>query len=66
MAMIANRRVDLTPLVTHRFGLDDIHEALDLFSAQRHGVLKVALHPNITARDHQLEAAAPVRMDEQC
>jgi threonine dehydrogenase-like Zn-dependent dehydrogenase len=66
MAMIANRRVDLSPLVTHRFGLDDIHEALDLFSHQHEGVLKVALHPNISARDHQLEAAAPTRVDEQC
>jgi threonine dehydrogenase-like Zn-dependent dehydrogenase len=66
MAMIANRRVDLTPLVTHRFGLDDIHEALDLFSHQREGVLKVALHPAITRRDHQLQAASAARMDEQC
>ena len=31
MAMVANRRVDLTPLVTHHFGLDDIQEALELF-----------------------------------
>ena len=41
MAMIAHRRVDLTPLVTHRFALDDIDEAFDLFSHQRDGVLKV-------------------------
>jgi alcohol dehydrogenase len=46
MAMIANRRVDLTPLVTHQFALDDINEALDLFSHQRDGVLKVALYPD--------------------
>jgi alcohol dehydrogenase len=45
MAMIANRRVDLRPLVTHRFALDDISEAFDLFSHQRDGVLKVALYP---------------------
>ena len=45
MAMIANRRVDLTPLVTHQFALDDIQEAFDLFSHQRDGVLKVALYP---------------------
>ena len=45
MAMIAHRRVDLTPLVTHRFALDDIQEAFDLFSHQRDGVLKVALRP---------------------
>jgi threonine dehydrogenase-like Zn-dependent dehydrogenase len=46
MSMIAHGRVDLTPLVTHRFALDDIHEALDLFSHQRDGVLKVVLFPS--------------------
>jgi threonine dehydrogenase-like Zn-dependent dehydrogenase len=45
MAMIANRRVDLSPLITHRFGLDDIYDAFELFSHQRDGVLKVALFP---------------------
>jgi len=45
MAMVAARRVDLSPLITHTFGLDDIHEALDLFSSQRDGVMKVALKP---------------------
>lgn len=45
MAMISARRVDLTPLVTHHFALDDIDQAFDLFSNQRDGVLKVALHP---------------------
>src|SRR5215217_3455032 len=39
MAMIENRRVDLSPLVTHRFSLDDIHDAFDLFSSQGDGVL---------------------------
>jgi hypothetical protein len=48
MAMIANRRVDLTQLITHRFSLENVHEAFDLFSHQRDGVLKVALFP--TAR----------------
>ena len=37
MAMIAHRRVDLSPLVTHHFALDDIDEAFDLFSHQRDG-----------------------------
>jgi len=46
MAMIECHRVDLSPLVTHHFALDDIQEAYDLFSHQRDGVLKVALHPN--------------------
>jgi len=45
MAMIEHRRVDLSPLVTHRFGLEHIQDAFDLFSAQREGVLKVALRP---------------------
>jgi threonine dehydrogenase-like Zn-dependent dehydrogenase len=46
MAMIENRRVDLSPLVTHRFASDNIAEAFELFSTQRDGVLKVALYPN--------------------
>ncbi len=46
MAMIESRRVDLTPLVTHQYSLDDIEEAFDLFSHQRDGVLKVALYPH--------------------
>jgi threonine dehydrogenase-like Zn-dependent dehydrogenase len=45
MSMIAHGRVDLTPLVTHRFALDDIDAAFDLFSHQRDGVLKVVLYP---------------------
>jgi alcohol dehydrogenase len=49
MAMIENRRVDLSPLVTHKFALDNIDEAFDLFSHQRNGVLKVALYPDAKA-----------------
>jgi alcohol dehydrogenase len=37
--------VDLKPLVTHRFSLDDIEKAYDLFANQRDGVLKVAIQP---------------------
>lgn len=47
MSMVANERVDLTPLITHTFALDDIAEAFDLFSHQQDGVLKVALHPDV-------------------
>jgi threonine dehydrogenase-like Zn-dependent dehydrogenase len=46
MAMIAAHRVDLTPLVTHRFALDNIAEAYEVFSHQRGGVMKVALRPS--------------------
>ena len=45
MAVIASGRVDLRPLVTHRFPLDRIEEAYDLFANQRGGVLKVAITP---------------------
>jgi threonine dehydrogenase-like Zn-dependent dehydrogenase len=43
--VIRSGRVDLTPLVTHRFKLDDIVKAYDLFANQRDGVLKVAITP---------------------
>jgi len=46
MAMIEHHRVDLSPLVTHKFTLEHIEEAFDLFSHQRDGVLKVALYPS--------------------
>lgn len=49
MEMIAQRRVDLSPLVTHRFELDRIADAFELFSHQRDGVLKVALYPDAAA-----------------
>jgi len=42
MELVAHRRVDLTPLLTHTFPLERITEAYDLFAAQRDGVLKVA------------------------
>ncbi len=45
MSVIEGGRVDLGAMVTHRFKLDDIAEAYDLFSHQRDGVLKVALTP---------------------
>jgi alcohol dehydrogenase len=41
--VIASQRIDLGPLVTHRFALDDIEAAYDLFANQRDGVLKVAI-----------------------
>lgn len=45
MNVVSSRRVNLKSLVTHRFKLDDIVEAYDLFSNQRDGVLKVAITP---------------------
>ena len=45
MGVIASGRIDLRPMVTHRFKLDQIEEAYDLFGHQRDGVLKVAITP---------------------
>jgi threonine dehydrogenase-like Zn-dependent dehydrogenase len=45
MNVVASERVDLRPLVTHRFPLDRIEDAYDLFANQRDGVLKVAITP---------------------
>lgn len=65
MEMVATRRVDLSPLLTHRFGLDDIQEAFDLFSHQRDGVLKVALRPG-ASRDEALVSVASREVDAEC
>ncbi|MEO2219830.1 NAD(P)-dependent alcohol dehydrogenase [Chromobacterium vaccinii] len=45
MNVLESDRLDLSPLVTHRYKLDQIVEAYDLFSHQRDGVLKVAIQP---------------------
>lgn len=45
VATVAAGRVDLAAMVTHRFSLDRIEEAYDLFANQRDGVLKVAITP---------------------
>jgi alcohol dehydrogenase len=43
MDVVASGRVDLRPMVTYRFKLDQIDAAYELFSHQRDGVLKVAI-----------------------
>ena len=43
LEVISSGRVDLGGLVTHRFKLDQIEEAYELFANQRDGVLKVAI-----------------------
>ena len=45
MSVIEAGRVDLGAMVTHRFKLDEIEAAYDLFGHQRDGVLKVAITP---------------------
>jgi threonine dehydrogenase-like Zn-dependent dehydrogenase len=45
LEMVRGGHFDPAPLVTHRFRLDQIAEAYDLFSNRRDGVLKVAITP---------------------
>jgi alcohol dehydrogenase len=45
MEMVRHGRLDLSPLITHSFSLDQIEDAYELFGNQSDGVVKVALTP---------------------
>ena len=45
MLMVQANRFDPLPLLTHRFTLDQIVEAYDVFGSRRDGCLKVAIKP---------------------
>jgi len=45
MGLLESGRVDLTPLVTHTFALDDALDAYDLFENRKDQCLKVLLEP---------------------
>jgi threonine dehydrogenase-like Zn-dependent dehydrogenase len=45
MNVVASGRIDLGLLVTHKYQLEDIVSAYDLFANQRDGVLKIAIKP---------------------
>jgi threonine dehydrogenase-like Zn-dependent dehydrogenase len=45
ISVVASGKVDLKPMVTHRFKLSQIVEAYELFSSGKDGVLKVAITP---------------------
>ena len=45
MSIVQTGRVDLRPFVTHRFPLDKIEDAYELFANQRDRVIKVAIVP---------------------
>ncbi len=45
MEIVRNRRVDLTPLITHSYPLEKIVEAYEMFSERRDGVMKIAIKP---------------------
>ena len=42
---VLHGRIDLTPLITHKFALDNIKEAYALFGDRNDGVIKVAICP---------------------
>jgi len=63
MTMVATGRIDLTPLVTHRFALEDLKDAYEIFSRQKDGVMKVAVYPHglRATVSRQTETSEPMR-----
>ena len=45
MELVRHGRLDLTPLLTHSFTLDQINNAYQVFAERRNGVIKVAIRP---------------------
>src|SRR5215472_14536615 len=45
MELVRHSRLDLRPLLTHTFSLDQITEAYELFGQREDGVIKVAVRP---------------------
>jgi threonine dehydrogenase-like Zn-dependent dehydrogenase len=45
MEVVRHKRVDFTPLLTHRFSLDEIADAYRVFGERQDGVIKVAIKP---------------------
>lgn len=45
MELVRHGRIDLSKLITHRFRLDEIEAAYELFASQSDGVVKVAITP---------------------
>ncbi|CAN5359471.1 NAD(P)-dependent alcohol dehydrogenase [soil metagenome] len=45
MEMVRTNRIDLTPMLTHTYSLDNIEEAYGTFGERKAGVMKVAIRP---------------------
>ncbi len=43
--LMSDGRINLKPLITHTFGLDDINEALDTFTQRKDNAIKVVIKP---------------------
>ena len=46
ISLMHNGRVDLTPLMSHRFPLSDFSTALETYEQRKDGAMKVAIKPN--------------------
>ncbi|MGF7216449.1 L-iditol 2-dehydrogenase [Spirosoma lacussanchae] len=44
--LLINNRIDLSPLMTHRYALTDFRTALDTYENRKDGAIKVATKPN--------------------
>jgi len=47
MELVASRRLNLKPVLTHEYDLDHITDAYDVFGSRKDGVLKVAIRPRL-------------------
>ena len=45
LKLIEEKKIDTTPLITHRFLLKEIEEAYDIFENRKEHVIKVAIRP---------------------
>ena len=45
MELVRHGRLDLTPLLTHTFSLENITEAYKIFGGRREGVITIAIKP---------------------
>jgi len=46
IGLLVNGRIDMKPLLTHRFALKDFGTALEIFEKRKDGAIKVATKPN--------------------
>ena len=46
LSLIEQGLIDTTPLITHRYSLEDIEEAYRVFENREEGVIKIAIHPD--------------------
>lgn len=45
LSLIAEGKIDTTPLITHTFSLKEIEKAYDIFEQRKDGVIKIAIKP---------------------